>query len=156
MCSRGVKGSRCIYGTRLKSMIDSAARPHLTNVVAPPPPSNHRRLLAVSSIMQQLLRVIESDESGAVTATYESDKDSVSVCSIRFTTFCPGLSVADYSQQSQLQKAPLLQQLVHVFLPAGFPASVTEDYVGYAALRFTRHLNLSPLSHTIIQKLVSI
>jgi len=29
---------------------------------------------------------------------------------------------------------PLLQQLITIFLPAGFPASVTEDYVGYHPL----------------------
>lgn len=113
---------------------------------------HYRPIITVSSIMQQLLRIIESDESGAVTATYESDKDSVSVCSFRFTTFRPGLSVADYSQQSQLQKAPPLKQVVNVFLPAGFPASVTEDYVGYAVLFFTRQLNTGPLSHTITSK----
>ncbi|KAL7274991.1 hypothetical protein RUND412_002085 [Rhizina undulata] len=62
------------------------------------------------------LELIERDESGAIIATFrESSEDG----DIRIVT-------------RKAEESPhILQRLINVFMPAGYPATVTEDYLGY-------------------------
>ncbi|KAI5857218.1 vitamin B6 photo-protection and homoeostasis-domain-containing protein [Tricharina praecox] len=63
--------------------------------------------------------LIERDESGSIVARYGH------------STAGAGTRAAATEKLAPQRRRPLLQQLITIFLPAGFPASVTEDYVGY-------------------------
>ncbi|KAF8245572.1 hypothetical protein K440DRAFT_405066 [Wilcoxina mikolae CBS 423.85] len=61
--------------------------------------------------MSRAVSIIERNESGNIVATY-------------------GQTLAA-TAATKKETTSLLQQLISIFLPAGFPASVTDDYVGY-------------------------
>ncbi|KAI5810448.1 vitamin B6 photo-protection and homoeostasis-domain-containing protein [Pyronema omphalodes] len=61
--------------------------------------------------MKRDFTIIEQDESGNVVASY-------------------GQTIAE-AAATKKETSTLAQRLIAVFLPAGFPASVTDDYVGY-------------------------
>jgi hypothetical protein len=85
--------------------------------------------------MEKDFAIIEQDESGNVVASYGQ---TIAEAAVGFPVeelldrdCCVA---ADWSKQAtKKETSTLAQRLVAVFLPAGFPASVTDDYVGYAA-----------------------
>ncbi|TGZ80329.1 DUF647-domain-containing protein [Ascodesmis nigricans] len=79
--------------------------------------------------MTKLVRAVESDESGTVTAVYRVEDNALTI---------------------PLQRTSVLQRLINVFLPAGFPSSVTDDYVGYQI-----YDSLQAFSSSIAQLLTS-
>ena len=77
----------------------------------------------------------EFDQSGALIATYskrdEAKELSVSV-NIPFKSTVSN-SDADLFQKPKVHKS-ILEKLFDVFLPAGYPASVTSDYLAYGCV----------------------
>lgn len=81
------------------------------------------------------LRITETDGAGNLTATYvqssagngQDTRVDIIVSITRNTTQWTGQSTADTDQLPENPKNSW-QRLLDVFLPAGYPHSVTEDY----------------------------
>lgn len=82
------------------------------------------------------LEIKESDQAGNVVATYIASGDSRVDVVVRAFLTC-ALTRGGSANDAQLpqQTRSYAQQLLDVFLPAGYPHSVTEDYTRYATSR---------------------